>query len=709
MRGLPQLRHTGVFTTDLLLGADLLPDDHRRAYHEFFLALVRQRGFPLHTASLWNALYFGWSLDLSGYLGRGLRLSMAENGPAIPVGAFVEVGLGGRCIALAEVVYKEGRDPRIDELGLVEPAASGGRVALLRSREPQAVREGLVLDFSAFGEGLNDTDGKVLARAQRRKLLTEDQHKLVQATYAPQDAGVDDLTLFARYMLRQYGDDLLGPFLLDGGAGVSREDRWELLIRSLQAVDELAGETPGLATFGFYHLDAEAYNDDLLERGDAPFGADALDSIALAVLRAPAEADGQHRFGTNDGGRRHRPLYQATGALVREYLARTGVNCEERRLLAGPSYARLVLETNLSIARRIGEDGHGIESGVYVRLDDDREGGGIWRTVRYEQGRPPEARFGPLVPLGLGYSEATMSGTGSEAAQAPEPEPVSAERDESGWRVPLRLVDLQHRHLVLTPEAFALLPRDATDVIVDLGDGIHDPSRRTRPLDRERRLVGDMLYPGAFFAGIVLRYTIARGGRLITVRATPLGAPIEMEGRTLRWEFNQRVFRQELRLLPLDLPHAAHQRSLSELMAEAFGRRGRLTPDGGRALRADEVISALLGTDHDLTLSGPIILRLQSGDYAFRDGEYVWFPRLSLRTSPRERIRLFESRRESEPRLRRILAPRMVQMTVRTYTKGRMGRKHATYEQALADNHMRGLLPDSLRPNQTWVVPYRLG
>src|SRR6059036_2681373 len=119
MAGL-DLTSGGQFTTDLLQGVERLPPDHRRAYEQYFLQVIRQRGFPLHTASLWNALYFGWSLERHCYLGRGFHLVPAESDRPLPVGSFVEVKIAGARTAWAEVAYKEGRDPeRIDDLGEV--------------------------------------------------------------------------------------------------------------------------------------------------------------------------------------------------------------------------------------------------------------------------------------------------------------------------------------------------------------------------------------------------------------------------------------------------------------------------------------------------------------------------------------------------------------------------------------------------------------
>ncbi len=706
MSGISELRRFGVVTTDLLLGADRLPPDHRRSYQEFFLALVKQRGFPLHTASLWNALYFGWSVELDGYLGRGVRLSLAQSGRPIPVGAFVQVKLGQNRIALAEVVYKEGRDPGIHPLGFVAPAASGARLGLLRATEETPVCEALILDFDAFGEGLNDTDGVVLARAQRKKLLTEDQHLVVEARYPAADAGVDDLTLFARYVFEQYGEDLFGAYLRDGGAGVGLDERWELLLRSLQAADELAQTTPGLATFGLYHLDEADYQSDLRAGGDARFGGDAIRSIAGAAIE-PAPVRRSARMDWK-GPLRHTASYRATGALVHEHLDRYGLDPEEKALLTGPSYARLVLEVNHAIADRIGEDGSGAESKVHVRLDDEWQGGGVWRTVRYEDDPPPESRFAPLVPLGLGFAEQAAGAAPSPNGAELEPEREVAERTQRGWRVPLRLIDLHHRDLPLDSEALTMLAPDIDELIVEINDGIRPAIRKPRPLDRARRLVREMFWSPAFLPGVIVSYTVGHGGRMLSVRAFPLAVPVELEGRTLRWEFNERVFRRDLRLLPMEVPSGPRGRSLTELIAEAFRRRGRPTPDGGRALRSEEVVAVLLGSDHSLGASSPIVLRLQAGDYEFRDGEYVWFPRLSRRTSPRERVRLLAARTQSEPRLQRILAPRMVPMIVRTYVRGRMGRKHDSYAAALERYHMKNRLPETLLPNQTWVEPYEL-
>lgn len=94
--------------------------------------------------------------------------------------------------------------------------------------------------------------------------------------------------MFARYVFEQYGEHLFDAYLLDYGAEVGADDRWELLLRSLQTVDELAQTTPGLATFGLYHLNDDLFKADLARGGDAAFGGGAIRSIAAAI-ESPSE------------------------------------------------------------------------------------------------------------------------------------------------------------------------------------------------------------------------------------------------------------------------------------------------------------------------------------------------------------------------------------------------------------------------------------
>jgi hypothetical protein len=690
--GLGEIR-SGHFTSELLLGADKLDAAERASFQTFFLAVVQQRGFPLHTASLWNALNFGWNLDLRSYQGRGVQHTLAQSGPAIPIGTFVEVKAGSR-ILWAEVVYMEGRDPRVDEYGVVEPIVSGARLGRSRAPEEVCVREGLVLDFDVFGDGINDISETVFGRAARKGWLTGERHLEVEACYRRGEAGLDDLALFARHVHAEYGDTLFDEFLRDYGAGVGRDERWELLLSSLEAVADIASSTPGLRTFGDYHIDDVAFRSRLAST-DGLFDGSALRSLARSV-------------GTM--GARTRTAYTAVGPLVRERLRGSdGLDPDEAALLAGTGYARLTLETNLAISDQVGDAG--IVDGVHIRLDDEDEHGGIWRATRCLDGPPPEARWHPLVPLGLGFAAASgIEGVQSPMLQAAEDEPL-VERSEKGWSVTLRAIDLHYRDLPVPADVLAAFPADHTSLVAEIFDGLGPPRRHAYELDRERHFVRKLHYPISLFPGVILRCSVSFGGRMVAVRATPLSVPVEIEGRTLRLEFNERVFRQEVGLTAIEPAGTSEGRGRSptDQIANVFRRRGRPTEDGGRFLTSQEVVIGILGPDFAPEASLPIVLALQGGDYEWRDGGYVWKPGPSRRTSPRERVKIREMRRAGRG-VGRHLVPRRVPMRLRKYVVNRpSAHKIATYAEARVRYHATDRLPEVLPPGCSWVEPYGLG
>jgi hypothetical protein len=699
----------GLISTDLLLPLEQMPLADQRSYQTFFFEAVRQRGFPLHTASLWNALYFGWSFEHRSYLGRGLRMTLVAGGGPIPVGAFIEVPVGNSLL-WGEVVYKEGRDPRVDDLGEVDPAASGARIGQLRARADVVVPEVLILDFAALGEGLSDSDDVTLARARNRHVLTDLNHKKVEARYSGEHAGVDDLTLFARFIFEQYGDQLFNNLLRDDGRDVTPAERWELLLGTLSSVDELARSTPGLRTFGSYHIDADLYREDLGRSTDAPFGGDALRDIANGATTPPPE----HRPKAFAGWKAQTvcsPSYRAVGGLIREYFARGhGIDDNEKVLLTGTSYSRLVLEANLAIIDRIGTDGLSAGPKVAVRLDDDWQCGGVWRVVRYGDQPPAEARLGALIPLGMGY--ASQSGEkGLLAGGEKDEAPIEAERWERGWRVALRRVDIDRLELVLCSEAAAMLKPNAQGVVIlDIGDGLRPSRRKPVPFDAGRRIVTEVPFPPGFMPGTFVVYTVAKGSPMLTLRARPLDVPIELGGHLVRYEFDRKIFDAAAGLLPIDQQTLSKARTLHDQITEVFRRRGRLLEGGARALRTEEVVAGILGARYSVEASLPIILHLQTGDFEFRDGQHVWKPRLTRRTSVRDRALIGEAQGSSESRMRRIIAPRMIPMRLRHYVqRNPSSLKRATYSAARAKYHMELQLPEVLQPGYSWVKPYPLG
>lgn len=684
-RSIGELR-AGYFLSDLLLGADRLSYEDRRSYQRFFRAVVEQRGFPLHTASFWNALFFGWDLDENGYLGRGMRLDLAESGAPIPVGAMTEVKAGQR-ILLAEVVYKEGREPGVDlALGFADPAVSGTKVRIARSIAATSVREALVLDFDAFGEGINDDVEAHWDRAARKGWLTKNRHLVVEATYGRGDA--DELLLFAHHVMEQYGDTLFADVLLGDGADLTRDEHWQLLVSSLQAVEELAVTTPGLATFGQYHYDRAAYERRLASY-DGLFERDGLMTVARC-LTTPTD----------------KRSYMATGPLVREYLERgDGLQPEEQELLEGPSYARLVIEANATAAGLVGDTG--MVEGAYVRLDDEYQGGGVWRAVRLNGEDPPEAAWHPLVALGLGYAESAPS-VSALVPPNEEAEPPVVEASDKGWRVALRLCDLDRRELPVPPPAMAMLADNADDVLIDLNDGLGEAyPRKPRKLDRERGIVTNVLMPKSLFPGVYIRCTIGFGGRTISMRATPLAAPVEIGDRLLRLEFHEPTFRRDALHERLEVRAVQKARTLVDQIAAIFRARGRSLPDGGYALTTIEIAAAILGPSFSPDSARPIQLALEGGDYEYVDGSWIWRPTVGRRTSPRERQRVAALRASAGGfRLAAHLMPRRVPMHLSR--KNPRPEKVETYVRARLENHANHL-PEQLPPGRTWVRPFTIG
>jgi hypothetical protein len=178
-------------------------------------------------------------------------------------------------------------------------------------------------------------------------------------------------------------------------------------------------------------------------------------------------------------------------------------------------------------------------------------------------------------------------------------------------------------------------------------------------LDRERRLVRGIAWPRDIFPGAFVSYTIGFGGSiLVSARIAPLAVPVTVDGETLPYEFSETVFRREAGHAPLPRSALRGTRTLVDQIGEVFRRRGRATEDGGRALRVEEVVGALFGPDTPTEITRPVVLALQAGEFEYRAPDYVWFPRVTRRSSPRDRVRIRTSRDHAA--LARVLAPQMV-------------------------------------------------
>lgn len=677
---------TGRFTSDLLLGAKHLSRRERAELGDFFADVAEQRGFPLHTALLWNVSYFGYDLDRGGYLGSSPHISSAESGSPIPVGAFVDVPPPGTPI-WGEVIYKEQRNAAVDldGGGEIDARLSGLRAAIPRSDHAVDVSEALVIDYDAFGNDFHGYGAVEFARFVRKGWLDDNLHRVVVATYEPHEP-TDDLSVFARYVLDTYPEELFAEFLAPGES-LTAEDRRDLLLTSLGAVDEIAQGSDRLMSMGDYHLSRRAYAKARSASDDEILGGRLFGRMVRRVTDIP---------------NRYRRCYTAVGAMVHDH-ARQDESGAAVALLKGTRYVKTVAHLNAAIA-----EGAGVrDDGIHLRLDDDGIYGGVWRAELLNGSVPAHARIDPLVPLGLGYAESNMS---PAQGAATEPTRPLITVDEKFWTVRLRQIDIDYGDLPLPDGALGKLP-DAPKILLDLGVEGSGSYRKLQVLDRERKMLRDINFADNIFPGVILRCGLVFGSKVVSARAHPLAVPQEIEGMTLTLEFDEAVFRRELRLSPLPSKVFRGSRTFVDRIATVFRQRGRPTEDGGWALRAEEVIYALFGSQFTPELAGSVLIALGSMDLDFVDGEHIWRPRLSRRTSAREHVRIRSARNtEGGRRLARRIQARLVGMHLRHYVSRKpSAEKQRTYAAALREHHAGLRLPADLPEDATWVKPFRVG
>lgn len=336
------------FFADVLLGLEAMDADRVAEVREYLTQLVRTRGFPLHVANLWNALYVGFDLDEAAYFAEGIdpdRLplrQMHEQSAPLPVGAFIRVKAGAREL-WAEVVYKEGRHPRLfrddeDLFRQVDPAVSGAPATteLVNGHAVARVCEGLVLDFTAFGKELNELSDAKYARALRKGWLDEYGHLEFEALYQPPErAADDDTTAYARYLFEHHRDGMLGRLERVFLTGATDDEVWTLLIASLDTVRRIAESCPDLASWRGYFFDrGRSQSQSADESGDAFLGAADLRHLLRELRKTPGITPG----------------YRALRRELCEMLNGSAQHPERRALFDGPAYATTVCRVNRWIA-----------------------------------------------------------------------------------------------------------------------------------------------------------------------------------------------------------------------------------------------------------------------------------------------------------------------------------------------------------------------
>lgn len=362
------MRSGARFFADVLLGLEAMDAPRLAEARAFITSVVRARRFPLHVTNLWNALYVGFDLDEGAYFAQGIdpdRLplrQMHQQSTPLPVGAFLRVKAGEREL-WAEVVYKEGRHPRLlldpgDLFRQVDPAVSGapGIPEETNGRTVARVCEGLVLDFNAFGENLNELGEKKYERVLRKGWLDQYGHLECEALYDPPErAADDDTTAYARYLFDHHRGGMLGRFENVFLARAATDDEvWTLLLASFNTVQRIAESCPDLASWRGYFFDRARYQAQVADMSSDAFLGDADLRRSLKELRV-ARGDG---IG-----------YRSLRHELLELLAGCNGHPERRAQFEGPAYATTICHVSRWLADEVRAEAGHVEA-MPERADD---------------------------------------------------------------------------------------------------------------------------------------------------------------------------------------------------------------------------------------------------------------------------------------------------------------------------------------------------
>ncbi len=682
----------GFLHPELLFGPEDVKESRRREVQEFLNRVAQVRGIPLHVANLWNALYFGFDLDAGYYLSETIDPAriplrrMRERGPYLPVGAFLRVETKTQAGDLwSEVVFREGRHPDVGSLW-TPPEISGAPASLVDvdGQRVAEVSEALVLDFDAFGREKNHASESQLERIRGKgKWLDKHGHFLVEAQYRPEDADLDDRTLYARYLIEYHRDGLLA-YALDSE---SDDDVWTMLLNSLMAVADIAGDSSQLVRWGDYFLERDAYEACASEDSvDFPMGVGDLQHIFHGLAAAPR------------GGQ---AAYSALGPTIISLLEGSG-NRQVASLVRGVSYSKCVVVANAYVLNALATDAPTgvLPGGQHLRLDDAWQSGGIWRSQGDASNKLIRG-VDPALPLHLGYAESRGQ------YQAPGPDRLIS-TSPHGWRSTLTLTDLYRHELRVSDSALAMLVgRDSVrlrlrhDNVLVANDVVS--------IDRDLRVLSGVAWPVAFFPGISVFSHVEHHSEVVTIHTERLTEPIVIEGDVLEFKCDPEVYERFKGIRehqPL-VKNASQATTLRDLINTAFRRHGRPAVGGGVELSFEEILAWVFGPSAGATEAAATIAALSSMDLQSAGQSYLWRPRVTRRTRATDRELLAAYGEEEHTRFTRIIKRHMVRMHRRESWASYM--KEQSYASALTKYRYRGLLPPELPVGYTWVIPHERG
>ncbi|MEW6581186.1 MAG: hypothetical protein AB1416_00285 [Actinomycetota bacterium] len=687
----------------LLLGASELELADRERVAAYLAEVVRTRGGLLHTASLWNAIYFGWDPSAREYvqLPNALvdDLGTVEQGAAVgavPVGGMVAVRVGDG-LEWCEVLYKEGAHPDLDA-GLAPARLSGAPAGPPDDDGLVRLRERLVLDFGAFGMTPSRTR---LARLRRdARWLDEHGHLIVDARYTPEDAALDDLAFFARHLLTRRRDVLArGPLRLALGADADEGDLEDALEASLLAVEEIARAAPGLRNWRGYLVDEAALAARLDHDPDAPLARADLDWLAAQLGRVPD---------------RERVVYRVISQRLLDF-----EGAAERMVFA--SWAEAVCHASLHVADRLAEHApDGLDDrGVHLRLDDAWQGGGIWRAEQVAA-RTPLCDLPPLLALGLGHQESQ----GVVPLLGPAPEPVEEPPDELLPELPEEpapeLLRIEQTLMVfrttLAPfhvdKGLLLLPPEIAPCLRAAGDlvalRLHYDGERlplAAELSADGRYFTGLEWPLAVYPGIILTVSLTLGARVLEARTTPREWPLELAGGVYPFVCDEQILARSLGLAAASFGPA----TLAELLVATLRHRGIAATDGTRRASARALAAAIFGPRPGPPAVALVEAGLQelvrSGVLA-RDGTTFFLAVVPSRPElPIDRSLIAAWLAENRARRTEMVRYHAVLPHLRHLPDGHEASREKLTEYAAARRNlgMEGVWPAALPPGTTWV------
>ncbi|GAA2115981.1 hypothetical protein GCM10009802_16220 [Streptomyces synnematoformans] len=597
--GLPLL------TQAMAVGNGAVPEEERLRLLRYLEAVTTARKTPLHVSVAFNAAYFGFHLAGDGYGRSPLQLddfpsvTFGEHTPPLPVGAMVRVTTGSQPL-YAEICYKEGAHPEVDELGNTPAWVSGSPAGTEGPGAPGARdaakrRELLVPDLHAFGPGLSLSPAQLHRLHSRQRWINADGHILVEAVYASKEtAAQDDLTAYAHYLLSTGRPQLMSPFVamsvteLVGGADDTTLLRG--LLRLLETVRRVLHSSDLLRMWGPYAMTRESLAAGWQDTG--PLGGDDMRTLLSSFEHGAQQTRRHYAMNTPV------TIYTALGPRLRSFPGAA-------ESLHGVDYASAVCRANVTIAdfiRRDSENGL-FSNGTRVHLDDSFEGGGVWSSQYPGVLEPAQD---PLTPAGRGWasSQTVTASSFPEPEAAPVDDPLADDANLGPvellrvtdevvvYRQPLRLAHLTAGLALLHPlVAEELRPagdrRQAVLLEIDHGGPPPDGSGNAQETYAEVTghtgyLVG-VTWPNDFFPGLLLQFHWSRGGRTLHAATVPLKNPVQFGDRLLGHCYDARVLTRE------DAPGSDRSRDTAaglaprELVMRTVRRCGLLTP-GGHAL-----------------------------------------------------------------------------------------------------------------------------